>query len=106
MPRKIKAKCQEMALEAERFIHALFSKDATKFSTTVSSVAWEIIEGTGVVTISGTPTVAANGDAQALIVAATMGCAVIRAQATLADTQKVNAYIEIEVVEPSCSTSG
>lgn len=93
-------KTLETYVNNQKDIEVDFSIDAGKSSTTVSSVAWAVEEGSSVTL--GTPVLASGVATVPIITTDSTGCSLVRAKATFADGQIISQYRKINVIDPSC----
>lgn len=96
----LRVKPYEIYVSAARYITVDFTSSEKKLNTTVSSVSWDVTEGT---TIELSDFSASSGIAKALATSkATAGCNMIRATATMANGEILPGYIELSVIKPTC----
>lgn len=72
-----------------------------RFSTTVSSVVWSVDSGTATISSEAL----ASGVASALITTNSVGCAMIKLVATMADSQVDIHFFKVSVDDPKCEPS-
>lgn len=90
----------DLYIDNARLAEADFDDTAAATSTSVSSVAWSVPDGT-TVTISNEST--SSNVSTALISASTStGCSLVRALATMANSEKHSIYFKFNVIEPEC----
>ena len=83
----------------DRFLEADFSKTATNHGTTVSSVDWSIVQGDDKGTL-GNPYLIESSSIVLLNTSTTPGKLLIKATATMADTQTFSVWFGIESTIP------
>lgn len=97
----IQTTTRTIPLGDDRILEVDFSQTAANFGTTVSSCAWTVVTGETVGSVSGAAL--SSSIATALFSTTTVeGVALIRATATMADTQTASHYFCITVEQPSC----
>lgn len=91
----------EIPKEDVRNVTVDFSVTASNFGVSVSSVTWQIDEGS-TVSLSGSPSLSSNVTTETVTANTYTGCNLIRVVATMADSQKVSKYFKLNVIDPAC----
>ena len=85
-----------------RNVEVDYSAAASSFGVSASSVVWTVDDGSSV-TISGTPSIITNISTGTIVAGANKtGCSLIKAKATMTDSQTITAFFKINVIDPAC----